>query len=497
MSAPLFEADRVTRRYREVPVVDEVSLTVAAGEIVALLGPNGAGKTTLIRMAATLARPSSGTVRYRGVELKHAVPAARGWIGFASHQSLLYPELTVRENLNFHRRLHGARTDIGALLETHGLAPVADVPARHLSRGTAQRATLARALLHQPDLLLLDEPFAGLDGAARERLAGMVRAARERGAAVLFATHDVGRAVELADRALVLQRGRVVLDDPAADPEAVGRTYDAAAAGRDARAAGRDASRGGTPQPRGGTTAGPEQPSRRPKQELRLVTTFRAGMAIAGKDLLSEARSRERLPAMLLFAALVLLVMHLAIGLDSADRHDLAPGVLQAAFLFAGTLGLYRSFAPETEAMAIHGLMLGPVDRSAIYFGKLASGTLLLLAVEIPVVALYQFFFRANLLGGQTVNGLLTLGAILLCGSLGFMALGVTVAAICAATPVREVLLPLLLFPLSAPLLIAGVSGMRAAMAGEPVWDAARFLILSAVAFVSVSWMVFEFALEE
>ena len=241
MSAPLFEADRVTRRYREVPVVDEVSLTVAAGEIVALLGPNGAGKTTLIRMAATLARPSSGTVRYRGVELKHAVPAARGWIGFASHQSLLYPELTVRENLNFHRRLHGARTDIGALLETHGLAAVADVPARHLSRGTAQRATLARALLHQPDLLLLDEPFAGLDGAARERLAGMVRAARERGAAVLFATHDVGRAVALADRALVLQRGRVVLDDPAVDPEAVRRTYDAAAAGQDARAAGRDA----------------------------------------------------------------------------------------------------------------------------------------------------------------------------------------------------------------------------------------------------------------
>ena len=240
MSAPLFEADRVTRRYREVPVVDEVSLTVAAGEIVALLGPNGAGKTTLIRMAATLARPSSGRLRYRGVELKHAVPAARGWIGFASHQSLLYPELTVRENLRFHRRLHGARTDIGALLETHGLAAVADVPARHLSRGTAQRATLARALLHEPDLLLLDEPFAGLDGAAQERLAGMVRAARERGAAVLFATHDVGRAVALADRALVLQRGRVVLDDPAADPEAVGRTYDAAAAGRDAAAEGRN-----------------------------------------------------------------------------------------------------------------------------------------------------------------------------------------------------------------------------------------------------------------
>ena len=231
VTTPLFEAERVTRRYREVPVVDEVSVAVNAGEIVGLLGPNGAGKTTLIRMAATLARPSAGVLRYRGVELKNATPAARGWIGFASHQSLLYPELTVAENLRFHRRLHGVRTDVGELLEQHGLTAVAGVPARHLSRGTAQRATLARALLHEPDLLLLDEPFAGLDGAARERLAGMVRAARERGAAVLFATHDVDRAVALADRALVLQRGRVVLDDPAADPETVRRTYDTAAAG--------------------------------------------------------------------------------------------------------------------------------------------------------------------------------------------------------------------------------------------------------------------------
>lgn len=227
------------------------------------------------------------------------------------------------------------------------------------------------------------------------------------------------------------------------------------------------------------------------------MNTLRAAAAIAGKDLLSETRSRERLPAMFLFAALVLLVMHFAVGLDTPGAGDLAPGVLQTAFLFAGTLGLYRSFAPETEAMAIHGLMLGPSDRSAIYFGKLAAGTVLLVAVQIPLALLYELLFRANLWGGRPVMGLLVLGAVFLCGSLGFMALGVTVAAICASTPVREVLLPLLLFPLSAPLLIAGVSGVRSAMAGEPVVESLRFLLLAAVAFVSVSWMVFEFALEE
>lgn len=226
------------------------------------------------------------------------------------------------------------------------------------------------------------------------------------------------------------------------------------------------------------------------------MDTLRAALAIAGKDLRGEARSRERAPAMLLFAALVLLVMHFAVGLDAASSEGLAPGVLQTAFLLAGTLGLYRSFAPETEAMALHGLMLAPVDRAAIYFGKLLSGAFLLFLVQIPVALLYELLFAVNVSGGRPVVGLFALGLILFCGSLGFTALGVTVAAICASTAAREVLLPLLLFPLAAPLLIAGVSGLAAAIAGEPVWEAARFLLLATAAFVSVSWIVFEFVLE-
>lgn len=222
----------------------------------------------------------------------------------------------------------------------------------------------------------------------------------------------------------------------------------------------------------------------------------RAALAIAGKDLLGEARSRERVPAMLLFAALILLVMHFAAGLDGAGAERLAPGVLQTAFLLAGTLGLYRSFAPETEALALHGLMLAPVDRAAIYFGKLLSGAALLFFVQVPVALLYELLFAVNLSGGSAVRGSLAIGLVLLCGSLGFTALGVTVAAICASTSAREVLLPLLLFPLAAPLLIAGVSGLASAMAGEPVWEAARFLLLASTAFVSVSWIVFEFVLE-
>lgn len=227
------------------------------------------------------------------------------------------------------------------------------------------------------------------------------------------------------------------------------------------------------------------------------VTLLSAAIAIARHELLREFRSRERVPAMLLFSMLVLLIMHFAVGLDGAGAEAFAPGVLFVAFLLSGTLGLYRSFAPETEAMAIHGLMLGPTDRAAIYFGKLAAGTLLLFAVQIPVVLLYELLFQANLDGGRGVTGLLLLGVVLLCGAFSFLALGVTVAGICASTPAREVLLPLLLFPLAAPLLIAGVTGARAAMTGEPIGEAVRFLLLAAAAFGAVSAMVFESVLEE
>ena len=213
-------------------MVEDVSLQVRMGQIVCLLGPNGAGKTTLMRMAATLARPSAGTLRYHGVAARNAVPAVRSRIGFASHHSLLYPDLTVAENLRFHSRLHGVAWDRGALLEAHGLEAVAGVEARHLSRGTAQRASLARALLHEPDLLLLDEPFSGLDGAAVDRLVELLVRWRERGAAVLVATHDVERGLRISDRAAVLHRGRLVLDQAAAEPELVKRTYRRAASGR-------------------------------------------------------------------------------------------------------------------------------------------------------------------------------------------------------------------------------------------------------------------------
>lgn len=180
-----------------------------------LFGRNGAGKSTFLRVAATLLRPSSGELFYDGVPLSELDPRARSRIGLVSHQSFVYADLTVRENLEFYARLYGTSRDTGALLEWADLALRAGSPARSLSRGMQQRLAIARALVHDPPLLLLDEPFTGLDAPSSERLSDLLRRLQDtagRDTTILMATHDIERGVALGDRVLLMDAGRIVFD---------------------------------------------------------------------------------------------------------------------------------------------------------------------------------------------------------------------------------------------------------------------------------------------
>jgi heme exporter protein A len=215
MAAPVVETRGLGRRFAGVTALLEVNLVVHGAEAVAVFGPNGAGKTTLLRVLATLLRPSDGSVRLFGQEVQDGGAAARRRIGFLSHRSFLYPDLTTAENLQFYARMFrvpASTRRVGALLEQVGLGGWAHRPVRTLSRGLEQRCALARALLHQPDLLLLDEPFSGLDVAAATMLSDTLRQAHAQGTTVLMTTHDIERGVELCGRAIILRRGRVVWD---------------------------------------------------------------------------------------------------------------------------------------------------------------------------------------------------------------------------------------------------------------------------------------------
>jgi heme exporter protein A len=206
----------VGRAYGERVALAGVTLTLAAGRTLAVFGANGAGKTTLLRILATLLRPQAGSARVLGCELPRDAWRARGRIGLLAHDPLLYRDLSARENLRFHARLHGvgaARAE--TLLDAVGLARRADEPVRALSRGMAQRVAICRAVLHEPELLLLDEPLANLDPGAAGAVAPLI--GRESGIARVLISHDVEAGLAEADLVLGLRAGRPALLAPAGD----------------------------------------------------------------------------------------------------------------------------------------------------------------------------------------------------------------------------------------------------------------------------------------
>jgi heme exporter protein A len=208
------ELDGVARAYGERLVLRDLTLSLPAGRTLAVFGANGAGKTTLLRILATLLRPHAGVARVLGRPLPQEGWAVRGQVGLVAHAPLLYGDLTARENLRFHARLHGVAFErIEALLAGVGLERRADEPVRTLSRGMVQRVAICRATLHQPALLLLDEPLANLDPAAAELVAPLI--GRESGAARVVVSHEPESGLAGADVVLGLRDGRAAVLAPA------------------------------------------------------------------------------------------------------------------------------------------------------------------------------------------------------------------------------------------------------------------------------------------
>jgi heme exporter protein A len=216
MASPLLEARGIRRAFGARVVLRGLDLTLARGETLAIVGPNGAGKSTLLRILAGLIKPSAGEVTLEGMKLTPSEPGSRRTVGLLSHRSLLYDDLTVFENLVFAARLMGvADPKLAAkfALAEVDLSARADDSPRTLSRGLLQRAALARALIHKPRLLLLDEPFTGLDAVASERLQRLLRQRRPAGLGTVVVTHQVAEVWDFADRVVALVDGHWALED--------------------------------------------------------------------------------------------------------------------------------------------------------------------------------------------------------------------------------------------------------------------------------------------
>jgi len=220
---------------------------------------------------------------------------------------------------------------------------------------------------------------------------------------------------------------------------------------------------------------------------------LRALRAIIWKDLAAELRSRELLSSMLVFALLVILIFNFALELDARARATVTAGVLWVTFAFAGTLGLNRSMATEKDRGCLDGLLLAPVDRSAIYFGKAIGNLVFMAIVEAIVLPVYSILYNTNLFQ----PGLLL---VILLGSIGYVAVGTLLSAMAVQTRTRDVLLPILLFPLVVPVLIAAVKASTGFLEGLEMVDIRPWLNLLAVydiIFIAVAFMVFDFVVEE
>ncbi|GER79476.1 MAG: heme ABC transporter permease [Anaerolineaceae bacterium] len=218
-----------------------------------------------------------------------------------------------------------------------------------------------------------------------------------------------------------------------------------------------------------------------------------ATFAVVRKDLTAEFRSRELLSAMLVFSLLVILIFNFALELEPTTRREVTSGVLWTTFAFAGTLGLNRSMASEKDRGCLDGLLLAPVDRSAIYFGKVISNLAFMFVVEAFVLPIYAMLYGVNLFN----PGLLL---VILLGSVGYTAIGTLLASMSVQTRTRDVLLPILLFPVAIPVLLSAVKASTGFLNGADmaeIWPALNLLIVYDVIFTAVAFMVFDAVVEE
>jgi len=211
--SPVISVTKLVKRFGLKTVLRGINFKVDAGEFVALLGPNGAGKTTFLRILASLSRPAMGEVRVAGYRLPGQAAAVRRRLGVVSHLPLLYGDLTAEENLRFYGRMYGIsapRERVAEVLELVGLTPRRRDLVRTYSRGMQQRLAIGRAVLHDPEVMLFDEPHTGLDQDACVMLDSVMREVAARGRTVVMTSHDLSRAADLATRFDVLSRGVIV-----------------------------------------------------------------------------------------------------------------------------------------------------------------------------------------------------------------------------------------------------------------------------------------------
>jgi heme exporter protein A len=451
----------VSKRFGRQRALARVDFSVRAGTSVVITGPNGAGKSTLLNVISGLASPTAGSVALAGLRPGDGSRGHGRVLGVLDHTGMHYDRLSGRENLRLHATLRGLpASSVEALLTRVDLTHAADRPVSEYSHGMRKRLALARVLLHDPPVLILDEPFSGLDAASQERLSGVLESLRGRHT-IVFSTHDLARAHAHADRVLTLAGGRIVSD--------------------------RWLAGGGGRAPPGDLA----RPTTTPPQSA--VARFaRTAVAMLRKDLLVEARGRSVSTAMLMLSGLLAVVLGMAFEPLATDPAVLS-GALWVLITFTALHGLARSFDAEFTDHALQGIVLTGADPAAVYLGKVVANALLLVVGALASIVLIAVFFGTPSLAAA-LPGLVVLVGL---AALGLATVGGVVTVLARHSRLGETLLPLLLLPLVVPVLLAGVATVPVLLETgslDPGW--LRVLVAYDVGMLAATTMLFEHLLE-
>ncbi len=433
--------------------LEDVSFDLPAGAFCLLLGANGAGKTTLLQALAGAIRADAGVARFEGAEIGSGIWQRRSNLAYAGHSASAYPLASVEQNLRFARRLGGQPTlpPVGKAIAGFGLCDQADQRAGTLSRGQRQRLELALATVRAPRLLLLDEPFTGLDTQGAEHLRTML-AQRDKNSTVLIATHNPGEVWDLADHVLALANGRLV-----ANRDCAGISLQQAI----------DLADSAPP---------PISPTRRDSGrgfEAPDIGRFSPLSAVVAMDLAQVWRGRGSAIALAALSILIMLTVALALQAPTSDSRAAAVGGYWAGLTFAAVLGSHHGFPHLRESGTLTMLLTAPLARPVLALSQMVGQLARLVPVALLGLVAASVLFNVNLVTPDLV-------VLAIAGAIALSALGAAYGALLSALGSREVLGPLLMLPAALPIIIVGVLSTAAVvdqtMSGTP-WQVAALAV--------------------
>jgi heme exporter protein B len=430
-ASSVITVSNVVKQFGRFAALRGVSAEFPPGRMYAILGDNGAGKTTLLRSIAGLSRPTRGAISILGSSNLRDVCSE---LGYMAHPSLLYDEMSGMENLRYFARLYGIEGEqrCAEAISAVGLDPALGRPVGQYSQGMRQRMSLARVLLNQPQILLLDEPFSNVDVKSAKEMVGLLAQLRDQGKTIFVVTHQAGLLEGVADEFVEIEDGRIVR---------------APIASREGPSLGQAAPSALVTSARGEETQ---------------VSLFKTTITTLRKDLKLEWRSKDAINSMLFFSLLVVVIFSFAFNPTAEESRLIAGGLIWVAFLFAAVVALNQTWARELRNQVLDAYRISPAPSNGLFLAKVLGNFIFVSVLESLMTPLFIIFYNLRSIG--PAYQLLIIAVL---GTWALVVNGTFFAAMSLRTRAREIMLPLLLFPISIPALLAMVEATTDILTGE------------------------------